>query len=390
MHPFKLALFSLMGGMLMLGNAAFAQWYEAQGQAGIENGDIAKARQAAIDNAVEAALVKAGANAKFYRTYTHGQAGPRFLTDMNYPVKRTTVLEEQATTHAVTLRVRVFIDEELITMNKCSSAIRHSVLPLTINFAEPTTYAGAAGLEEFNEELSYLIYSRLKESGSLKVLDHRPLRFLRTSGSRLTDDDIKGLKSLSMQEGVQYVITGTIRSLSLSQSGSNPLSKLFYTPTRTLDFTLNIYDAVDSSLVFSKNYRIEGDWTFKQGEFVDVRSESFLASSYGQRVLTLSNEASLDIIDEIACTKAKARVIEVKGTDLIVGLGSENGVREGSDFTVVHTYQTHDRRQRSYDVGQQGSVYRVAEVYPHSCRLTPMDFDHGLVSVSADDIVLLN
>lgn len=390
MHPFKLALFSLMGGMLLLGNAAFAQWYEAQGRAAIENGDIAKARQAAIDNAVEAALVKAGANAKFYRTYTNGQAGPGFLTDMHYPVKRTTVMEEQATTHAVSLRVRVFIDEELITMNKCSSAIRHSVLPLTIVFEEPTTYAGASGLEEFNKELSYLIYNKLKESGSLKILDQRPLRFLSSSGSRLSDGDIKGLRSLSMQDGVQYVITGTIRSLALSQSGSNPLSKLLYTPTRTLDFTLNIYDAVDSSLVFSKNYRVEGDWTFKQGQFVDVRSESFLASSYGQRVLSVTSEASLDIIDEIACTKAKARVIEVKGSDLIIGLGSENGVREGSDFTVVHTYQNHDRRQRSYDAGQQGSVYRVAEVYAQSCRLTPLDLSHGLVTVSADDIVLLN
>lgn len=380
---------ALFMSLLSVSFPAEAGWYTATGRAAVIDNDVERARREAIDDAVRAALLEAGANVRIYQNYANGTLeGESVAVDSSYPVKRTTVLEEQRTLNSVQLRVRVFIDDD--TLVKCPlSAVKKTVQPLTFRFEDNLTYAGASGLEDMTVEISHLLYSRLGLSDTLSLRPEQRLNFLRDSHASLTYEEVRSLEALSRRDNVQYAITGTIRSLALSDAGSSALDKLLYKPTRRIEFTLSVFNAMTGVALLRRTYAGESDWDYDQGEFVDLRSERFLSSAYGQRLQELVAYATEDILSTLQCEPASARILSLRGDALIISIGQSSGVKEGQRFTLEHLSEVSDRQGRIYQSSQQsGAIYRVTEVYPHSARLIP-DGGAQLLNVNADDVVTL-
>lgn len=198
------------------------------------------------------------------------------------------------------------------------------------------------------------------------------------------------MEEIADQYRTQFLLVGSLRSAALSESGDNVFEKLLYKPTCTLDFDLALYNTLSGELIVKKNYRAESDWDFKQGQYLDLHSEQFLSSAYRQRLTELCAYAADDIVHALTCLPSAARIIEVNGDEIMVRIGSNDGLKEGLKFNLSHQSESYDRQQRSFSrYDRSESAYKVAEVFPETARLVPVSLNNSPLNVMIDDVVVV-
>lgn len=390
MRGFLLKTVFLFCGLLF-SSLASAGWYTAQGSASITGGGVAQARNEAINDAVRNVLLQTGANVNIEQTLKDGvMTSSNMSIKGNAPIRKVNVIEEQKTSNKVTVTVRVLIDDK--GLKTCaSSKVKKTVLPLAFRFVDQNAYQASAGIEDLNRELDAMIYSKLSESPSLvvKPISRSNLKLSGYANSNIQEQR-QVFSSLARQNEAQYLISGTIQSLSPSDVGDNVLTKLFYTRTRSINFRVSVIDATTGFEIFNRTYDGEADWPFKQGEFVDLRSDRFRGSAYGERVKQLADSAYRDIIQTLQCLTPSARVIDIEGDEFLIDLGKNNGLTKGMEFSLEQSYEGTDRQGNDYQALEQShGYYKVVEVYPHAARLRPASLQDNVLNVQLDDIVTL-
>ncbi|MBO6258004.1 MAG: flagellar assembly protein T N-terminal domain-containing protein [Succinivibrio sp.] len=377
--------------VLLLSSTASAGWYTAQGSASISSGGVAQARNEAINDAVRNVLLQTGANVSVEQVFHNGVLTSNSMSlKGSAPIRKINVIEEQKTSNKVTVTVRVLIDDK--GLKTCAtSKVRKTVLPLSFRYVDQNAFQASAGIEDINRELDSLIYSKLSESPSLvvKPISRSNLKLSGYANSNIQEQR-QVISNLARQNEAQYLISGTIQSVAPSDVGENVLSKLFYTRTRSISFRISVIDATTGFEIFNKSYEGEADWPFKQGEFVDLRSDRFRGSAYGERVKQLSDRAYQDVIQSLQCLNPSARVIDLEGDEFLINLGRSNGITKGMEFSLEQSYEGIDRQGNDYQaVEQSHGFYKVVEVYPHAARLRPASLQDNVLNVQLDDIVTL-
>ncbi|MDP5190687.1 flagellar assembly protein T N-terminal domain-containing protein, partial [Rheinheimera baltica] len=93
---------------LLFSVAANADWYEATGQALIKQGDMAQARQMAVDDAVKRAALVAGANINSRQQVINGVLQPEHLgISSNSEIKQLHLMSESQSADMLTVTIRV-------------------------------------------------------------------------------------------------------------------------------------------------------------------------------------------------------------------------------------------------------------------------------------------
>lgn len=370
------------------GTPALAGWYTAQGTAAI-TGSVAAARDEAVNNAVRSVMMQTGAAVNMEETFRNGvMVDSKMRLTGSLPIRRINVIEEQKTSDRVTVIIKVLVDERGI--KTCvGSSLRKSVLPLRMRFVDQNAYTAGAGIDALSEELGDLIYSRLSENPSLNV---RPQFYanIRGAGSgNAPDIELRdNIFNIGRQTQSQFLISGLINSIAASDTGSNMLTQLFMARTRSIDFSIDIYDAATGDKVFSQRYSAEADWPFKQGDFIDVRSESFRGSSYGMRVRELAERASTDIVQSLQCRAPSARIIEIDNDDFLIDAGADVGIRPGMLFRINHRFEGTGYAGFDYPREEPAAgTYKVVEVYAHSSRLRSRSLNDNLLNLRLNDTV---
>ncbi|MCR5536174.1 MAG: flagella assembly protein FlgT [Succinivibrio sp.] len=383
----------------LLGLAAFtlfsslaqAGWYTAQGSAAVL-GSMSEAREAAIQDAVRNAILEAGGNISIATEMENGSLVNTKM-QLNSPVRHVTVLEEQRTSSTYNVVCKVLIDNHQVSKQQCSgSRIKKSILPIGFRFVDPQAYQGSAGIETINRELDRLIYGRLSTNKGLMVKPVSPsnLRMPNTANSNV-DEQRQIIKSLARNNEAQFVLIGNISSTALSTVGNNIVTQYLYAKTRNLEFSLTLIDSITGLEIFNHTYQGTADWTFKQGDFVDLRSDRFLGSPYGQRVRALCDRAVTDLMQHLTCLAPSARVIELEGDEFVINLGRDSGLEKGLEFTLEQSYEGRDRYGQYYEKLEAApGNYKVVEVFPHAARLRPVSLQDNVLNVQLDDIVTLH
>lgn len=367
---------------------ALSGWYTARGTAAI-TGSVAAARDEAVNNAVRSVMLQTGAAIDMEQTFRNGvMVDNRLRLKGSLPVRRINVIEEQKTSDRVTVIVKVLVDERGI--KTCAgSSLKKSVLPLTMRYVDQNAYTAGAGINAISEELGELIYSKISENPSLNV---RPQYYanIRGAGSANAPDALlrDNISSIGRQTQSQYLISGRINSVAATETGNNMLTQLFMSRTRSIDFSIDIYDASSGDKVFSRRYSGESDWPFKQGDYIDVRSEKFRGSSYGMRVRELAERAASDIVQSLQCRAPSARIIEIDNDDFLIDAGADVGIRKGMVFRINHSFE--GTSYAGFDYPRQeptAGTYKVVEVYSHSSRLRARSLNDNLLNLRLNDTV---
>ncbi|MGN1280649.1 MAG: flagella assembly protein FlgT middle domain-containing protein [Succinivibrio sp.] len=368
----------------ILSFGAQAKWYTASGT-GTDRND-------AVNDAIRNIMLESGADVRIEQHFKNGVLqSDNVNISSRSPIKQLVVLEQESTLNKVSVTIKAFVDEKYAKAKCAGSLINKTILPVAFKYADSQAFQGSVGIENINKEMDKLVMENLYKS---TIFITKPM--VKANFSTQNRSDInssyanENLTSLANRYGSQYVIIGTINSVSVSEVGENFLTKMIFIPTRSINFDIDVYDAISEQIIFHRNYATEADWPFKQNDFIDLRSDRFRGSDYGQRLYDLTNKVSKDLVFELQCAPANARVIDIDGDDLVINLGRENGIKNNMKFSLEQTASMSGPNGDNYSVYEKSnSVYKVVSVYPHAAKLHPVDLQSNTLNVNVNDIVTL-
>lgn len=373
---------------IFISQPSSARWYTVQGTAPITD-SVAQARDEAVNDAIRNAMLEAGAQVSIVSDFKGGVLEHNSMSvHSSVPVRKVLVTEEQKTAGRVSVTVKVLLDDE--HQRTCAaSKLRKSVLPVVFGFRDQNAYQGSAGIESISQEISSSVYDELSKSSALAVRPPVNATLNGTGYGNAPDGQLRdNIRGLGSQNQAGFVVTGTINSVAASDAGSGVMDKLFYQRTRTINFSVTVYEAQNGSQIFSQNYQAVTDWPFKQGDYLDLRSEQFKGSAYGARLHQLTQRAASDIVMSLQCRMPTASIIDLDNDGFIINLGSENGIEPGMKFTIGQTSQAIAPDGGTYDrVDKAHGVYVVDKVYPTSSRLKSANLNDNLLNIRVNDQV---
>lgn len=368
-----------------------ASWYTVQGEATIISNDVKAARDEAINDGIKNALLQAGASVSVEQRVVNGNlVTDSMRLNANNEIKHLTILNEQRTSNSVNVTLRIYIDDNNISSCKFSQK-RKPVLPIKIRFLDEFAHQGSVGLEGIEEVINLMLYSELSKSPSLQMKPQLNVNVhLSPNANDLTTPLQESLNSLGMEAHSQYIIYGSINSVATSEVGSNFLTKLMYTNTRSIDFSLSIYDIYNRSIIYTKNFQGESDWDFKQGENVDLRSNRFRNSSYGAKLKQLIELAAEDLLMQLNCKPLITFITRVDGDAIFIGQGKRSNIEIGDRFSIQHRSKFSGAEGQDYIAPDPKTyVYEVVAVYPEGAKLKPHNYDDSLINPRIYDLVTL-
>lgn len=363
---------------------AQAKWHQAKG--------VGLNTDAAVNDAIHNLLLDSGADMRLEQVYKDGVLeGTHASVASKNPIRKLVVLEQQSTLNRTTVTIKAYIEDRYAKARCPGSKISKAVLPITFKFADSAAFQSGMGIENLNKELDKQIFDALSKASMFNV---RPILNANIANDNGKNVDVNfkmnNLKAISDRYSSQYIVVGTINSLSKSKVGNNILTSALFLPTRTIDFDVDIYDAINQQIVFHRNYNGEEDWPFDADEFLDLRSDRFRGSDYGQRVYDLCSQVTRDLVEQLQCAPASAKVIDTEGDNIVINLGRENGLVKNMKFSLEQATTMSGSSGNEYDAyeGGKGS-YKVVSVYPHAAKLQPVDLQNNILNVSVNDIVTL-
>jgi len=381
----KILFSTFMGIAIFLPLNVFAAWHFANGEG--NNTDDA------VNNAIYNLVLQNGGDPSKVQTFRGGQLQRTSDNPFdNGAIKRIVVLERQSSLNGTTrVKIKAFINDKQMQYHCKNSKIKKSLLPICFRYADSAAFQGAVGIENLNKELDKQFIENLRKTAIFSLKTPLKLNTINDNGKNVGEATrIENLNALAHRNGCQYVAIGTINSLSKSKVGNNVVMNMMFMPTRSINFDIDIYDAVNQEIVFHQNYAGETDWPFDSDEFIDVRSDRFKGSDFGRRVYELTSDAVKDLASHFGCADISARVVDVEGENIIINIGRENGVTKDMLFTLEQVATVHNVNGYEYEMQDQGlGSYKVVAIYPRTTKLKPVDLQNSTINVSIDDIVKL-
>ncbi len=380
----KIAKVSITLFLASVSLSSNASWQVATG--------IGQNQEDAVNDAIHNLLMQTGSDIRLEQAYKNGVLqGSSYGPTSSNIIKKLVVLETQNTLNRTTVTIKAFIDDKKAKVKCKGASIQKSILPLSFKYADSQAFQGAIGIEDLNKELDKILYEQLSNTATFSTRPVLKVNVVNDNGKNVPNKNkLDNLKAISTHYGSQYIVSGTINSLSKSKVGNNVITNLMFIPTRTIDFDVDVFDAINQQVIFHKNYTGETDWPFESNEFLDLRSDRFRGSAYGQRLYELTSKAAKDLVRELQCASISARVIDTKGDEIIINIGNDSGVKKDMKFSLDQTSNMTSIEGNEYEIHEAAKgLYRVTAVYPHTAKLKPVDLQNNTLNVDVDDIVTL-
>jgi len=384
----RLSLFCLC--LAIYSGSSFGQWYESQGVATIKNNDNKAAKAQAVQNALKRALLVAGASVSSVRQVVNG-----LLTQDEISIRASgsvnslELISENYTDDLVTVTIRadIFSQEK-----KCFAADYKKSMLLTRSNILHREQANVGSIYSIDKTLIEKLASKIQQQGI--YLDTKMALRTKTEFSRFNQSlQTQSLKNLTMSlanmTNSQYVMFSEIQDLSLANDENNNWQfwqKNIY--QRQFNIALYIHDGTTGERVLDKHYQSSAPWQFDKRKNVDVTSNNFWQSEYGERISQTLDTMVSDIDENMMCQPTQGRIVQVNGNTLIFNLGKRHGVKVGDEFSLLHFNNFISDDKRSY-AGFNISPYKVIvnSVSQDSAHATTTQ-QHILDNIQIDDLAV--
>jgi len=383
----RLSLFCLC---LAIYSGSSFQWYESQGVATIKNNDNKAAKAQAVQNALKRALLVAGASVSSVRQVVNG-----LLTQDEISIRASgsvnslELISENYTDDLVTVTIRadIFSQEK-----KCFAADYKKSMLLTRSNILHREQANIGSIYSIDKTLIKKLASKIQQQGI--YLDTKMALRTKTEFSRFNQSlQTQSLKNLTMSlanmTNSQYVMFSEIQDLSLANDENNNWQfwqKNVY--QRQFNIALYIHDGATGERVLDKHYQSSAPWQFDKRKNIDVTSNNFWQSEYGERISQTLDTMVSDIDENMMCQPTQGRIVQVNGNTLIFNLGKRHGVKVGDEFSLLHFNNFISDDKRSYS-GFNISPYKVIvnSVSQDSAHATTTQ-QHILDNIQIDDLAV--
>nr|WP_246480495.1 flagella assembly protein FlgT [Motiliproteus sediminis] len=336
--------------LLSLGVTAQAVTVEAEGRALIYNRDLDSARQQAINNAAQQALLQAGAYINSRQRVSDGI----LMTDhlqvrMKGELQNIRVLSEQIEGDQLQVKIRAEVDtDETCAATAAGQQYLKSAAVAGFPIAQPSQ-AAIGDLSAASSQIAAQLTARIGSRDHLRALDASYLNVhtnpatasSRQTGNGSLTDALPAFRDLD----VQFIVSGIVRDLSMYQpekdNEGNVLrvwyDQLDYRGRQHLrNFALDVFihDGFTGALLFSRSYRVGGLWNSDRHTKTGFMTPAFLATDYGQKVRQLLTRISADLDSAVRCEPFSTRIVSTDGNRITFNAGSVTGIRPGDTLRV--------------------------------------------------------
>lgn len=363
---------------------AFAQgaWFEASGQAIIERGDKQLARQRATQEAIKQALLFAGASVKSVQQMANGLLQEEKMEiRASGEVNQLELIDEVYTDDYVTVSIRADIFPQ---HNQCNASDYSKTLVTTWFPIKNPMQAATGAIYQIGEEVALRMQHQLNQ-----FAHHAKIRQVASFAHdwQLQADTSEAML-LAQQANSQFVLTGYITDISMQFSDAGRFQ--FWkdnTPKRHFAMTLSLLDGVTGAQLLTQNFSSEANWLFNTHESIDVKSQRFWRSEYGQQIHQVIQQATQAIDEAVSCEPAYGKILRVTNNQVQIDIGSNQGVRAGDQLTLLQMNQFYDPSGKSHQQYQlHPSKLLVDKVFPDSALLIPED-GSLLANIQPNDFV---
>ncbi|QSX32748.1 flagellar assembly protein T N-terminal domain-containing protein [Shewanella avicenniae] len=344
-------IISLLLLMLILPSAE-AAWVTITGEANIVKGDVNAARQQAIKQALNMAVITNGGSISAQQTVTNGVLNQTAELTNNAAYTSLEIVKEQHKGNRIEVTIRVDL---LTTLNESclSNALKAPLyLPRAIVFDRQQLRYGK--MEQFPQALSQKLAAILNQN-STKVYPKLDLSNSVPSHNFSNEHRGDSASWLNQQTNTLYILLAEVEDMALSESPSG-VSAMWSKQQRDFRLKISLVHSISGEMIWQKEYQFTTDWDYDANASVKPISDAFWQSNYGGAIGNVLNQVSLDLDDTLGCRPAMAQVIAKQGQRVIFNLGRKSGVRTGDKFTIVLQHNFPDR------VGQTRTIAKATAV----------------------------
>ena len=357
---------------LLLSWPTYAVWFEASGQAVVENGNKQVARQRATQEAIKQTLLFSGAKVSSVQQMANGLLkDERFEVRSSGEVSSIELIDELYHDGYVTVTVRA----DIFAQNSaCLSSDYQKSIVTTWYPIRNKQQATAGALYELGRPLAEKLQAEFSQyARNAKIRQLEPYYF--------SADNKEQAILLAQKTGSQFVLLGQITDMGMQESGASGL-KFWQDNYPTRHFTLNVHliNGITGAVVLDENFSTHAAWDFDLYASVDVNSQSFWRSAYAANIGSLLQGIAQKIDESVSCLPAYGRILQVDNDQLRVNIGSSQGVKQGDSLTLFQMSQFYD---------SQGQLHSQYQIHPFKVIVTQVFTDTAVLKAE-DNAPLAN
>ncbi|RUO79849.1 hypothetical protein CWI84_09480 [Idiomarina tyrosinivorans] len=385
-----LVIVTLAGLSSLYASPASARWVEAHGSARIINGDFQAARQKAIENALQQALVLSGGNLQSMQKVVDGVLQqPQTAWRSDGDIDQVSIVREQTRGGRVEVTIRADI---WLRSKQCKEASYKKslvVVPFELNDRQQARYGqiwtiGEVSAERFAREMGsthdslYVSHTLQQPAGMQQALRQINLEQLGEIA-----------RELGRANDSQFVLMGFFDDLSMTQQGTT--GWWFWGNTRgQRHFALTLYllDAYSGEVITRARVEDDQPWTFERNASVDVGADYFWKEPFGMSLQQGLDDLSQGIAAKLRCEDIRGRIVRTDDNSIQINLGRVHGVKPGDTLTVVHEANfIDDQGQFRQKWNITASQVKVTQVTHQTATATLPDDDY-LGNIQVNDWVI--
>ena len=374
----------LLSSLLLINNT-FAAWYETEGSAKIQNGDVVQARTKAINEALRQAMLESGAFVSTNQNMINGILdGDELTIASNNNFNQYTLVSEKREKGYLTVKIRLYIDsdpKQCIDMN-----YKKNILPVLFSYTNNQHQETQTGLNGFNKSLTLKFQQFLSNTNELNVAPYYNQNLgidFANHNHRNSNHIMQSIDQLAINKDAQYIVFGVIRDINLHPSTLNWFSKAMGNKEREFSLDIFVYDTITKEILYSNNYKTKALWDLDENN-TNTDSDYFWKSEYGENILEKLTSAAKSVSHALVCKKPVGRVLKVENNNQYhINLGKINNIKQGNRFLIEHSNSFNDNNGiRRFQKNQAKTPMVVTDVYNNTAILKPITQSNGNVQIN--------
>lgn len=388
--------------LLATSGVARAVELEGVGHASINGGNLDQARELAREAAMRDLALQYGAQVDTRDTMENG-----VLTESRTQVAASALLhnarivDESVHGNRMRVTVRARISEPGAGCSAGDAADLGKRVAITgFPIADPGQ-ARLGRIDDAGEVVSRQLQDRLMASGL-------PVQVYGAAYNRMFGDlldaptapaggnRLSNVLPVAREMGVQFVVTGVIRDLSVSDPsawGTSVLARMQRSlgtldQSRRFVVDLMIFDGFSGAQIFRQQFAETGGWDAAPGASGGFASPEIQNTGYGQAVAGVIGDMAAAVSGVLACQPFMTRVVRVTGTDVTLASGAAAGLRPGDKLNLYRSARYFDSLGGTPELTDAKVSVTLDSVHPDFSK-GRMNRTGGEVNIQQDDIAIV-
>jgi hypothetical protein len=377
-----------------------ADWIQVTGSAALQDGLYEQARQQAYEDALQQAVLQFGTEVRSRQKMRNGSLVEDQLTlSSQATVSQSQLLDEYISQGRLYLKLNVELETLAACPGSSASQYRKNVAVLGFSLQTPGQ-AGMGGLHDVERGIASYLTQRFRQQGGLVVHEQSQQSLYHESRNAPSTLDaqwqLSDAASIARQMGVQFVVSGVVRDLSLVDASAfetslwSRIKRLSTLVDRNRRFVLDVFvhDGFSGAIVWQKQFSVAAEWTEGPAEAVAFQSARFQTMPYGVAVLEQLDQIARNIDQQLRCQPFMTRVSRVDGKTLHFMSGANSGIRPGDRFSLYRAeYLQHATQDSSIELFNVKTALTVTQVHP-DFGSGSIAVDPGRLNIQQDDVLI--